>query len=398
MYDVIVIGAGVAGSSAAYHLATEGLKVLVLEKEKLPRYKTCGGGIIRRVAELLPFPIEPVVERVLARADIFDHVNKLHFKVERSNPVIFMVMRANFDNFILTKAVEKGAAVCDGLEVTGLESTNNCVEVKTKREILKANFVIAADGATGISARYMGIKNNTLKVAAVEVEASVTQNIFDLFKESARFDYGLVPYGYAWVFPKEEHLSIGAAFMKKTNQSLHEWLDKYFDVLGIREKDIFNKEKHGYFIPLASKSNNYSFGRVLFVGDALGLADPITAEGISYSIESGQLAAQTIIESSFDHEKVGQKYKEKLIPLFKELNSARFLSFFVYGSERLRKFVFKHYGKRLSELMTDIITNNKTYSGLVYNPLNYLKLLRPGYFVSGNYKMKMRDLSRIVDN
>lgn len=380
MYDVIVIGAGVAGSSAAYHLASAGLKVLVLEKEKLPRYKTCGGGVINRAAELLPFSIEPVVERVLSRADIFDHSNNLHYKVERSNPVIFMVMRADFDNFLLSKALEDGAVVHDESDVIDLESTSDCVEVKTKRENFKAKFVIAADGATGVSARCMSIKNNSYKAAALEVEVNTSQNIFDQYKNTARFDYGFVPHGYAWVFPKKKHLSIGVALMKKTNQSLHKWLEKYFGVLSIGEKDILKKEKHGYVIPLASKLSNYSMERVLFAGDALGLADPITAEGISFAIESGQLAAQAIIGSSFNPENARQEYKEKLTPVFKELNSANFLSFFVYGSERLRKFVFKYYGKRLSELMTDIIMNEKTYYELVRNPLNYFKLLRPGFF------------------
>jgi geranylgeranyl reductase family protein len=381
MCDVIVIGAGVAGSSAAFHLANAGLNVLVLEKEKLPRYKTCGGGVIKRAAELLPFSIDPVVEQKLSRVDIFDHENNLHLIEERRDPVTFMVMRADFDNFILSKAVEKNAVVHDESEVIGLENFRDYVNVKTRNDNFRARFVIAADGATGISAKCLGVKNNLVKIPALEIETIVNENISNLYNAAARFDYGLIPFGYAWVFPKKEHLSIGAAFMKKTNQSLHIWLDKYFDILGIQEKDILAKEKHGYLIPLALKRGSCCSGRVLFAGDALGLADPITAEGISYAIESGQLAAAALIESKPESASVRQMYNEKLNGLYKELNSAKFLSYFVFGPNWIRKFVFKHYGKRLSELMTDIITNEKTYGSLVYNPMSYIKLLRPGYFI-----------------
>jgi geranylgeranyl reductase family protein len=381
MYDVIVIGAGVAGSSAAFRLADAGLKVLVLEKARLPRYKTCGGGIIKRAVNLLSFSIESVVERELASAYIFDHDNDLHFIEERDDTVIFMVMRADFDSFILSKAVEKGAVVRDESEVTGVENHTDYVEIKAGREKHVARFVIAADGATGISAKILGRKSKSLKVAALEIEVIMNQNIFNRYKNSARFDYGLVPNGYAWVFPKREHLSIGAAFMKKTNQSLHKWLDKYFEILNIGEADIINKEKHGYFIPLFSNEKKIFSDKILLVGDALGLADPVTAEGISYAIESGQHAVKAILESDFSTSTVQQNYKENLKPVLRELNCAKFLSHFVFGQNWVRKFVFNHYGKRLSGLLTDIITGKKTYSELVHNPLSYLKLLRPGYYI-----------------
>jgi geranylgeranyl reductase family protein len=380
MHDVIVIGAGPAGSSAAFSLAEAGLKVMVLEKARLPRYKTCGGGVIVRAANLLPFSINPVNERELVRADIFDHDNDLHFIEERSEDIIFMVMRSDFDNFILSKAVEQGAVVHDNSNVVGIENFNDCVVVKTNKETYKAKFVIAADGATGISGKISGRKSKSLKVAAIEIEITTNQNIFNKYKNSVRFDYGLVPHGYAWVFPKEKHLSIGAAFMKKTNQSLHKWLEKYFEILNIQKSDIINQDKHGYFIPLYSNEKKCHSGRILYAGDALGLADPITAEGISYAIESGQLAAKAIINSDFNLSSVKKNYKQNLKPVFKELNSAKFLSNFVFGPRQIRKFVFNHYGKRLSELMADIISGKKTYSELVHNPISYLKLLRPGYF------------------
>lgn len=367
MYDVIVIGAGVAGTSAAYMIANAGLKVIVLEKEKLPRYKTCGGGVVNRAVELLPFPIDPISERKIFYADIIDHENKLHFKVKREKPLIYMVMRADFDYFILSKAVERGAIIHDELKVINLSNHKDFVEVKTKKNNYKSRFVIAADGATGVAAKSLGIINSSAKIPALEVEAIVKENIFEQYKDSARFDYGFIPFGYAWMFPKKIHLSIGVAVMKKNTKLIHNWLDKYFEVLCIGENDIIKKEKHGYLVPLASKMGSYCCGRVFFTGDSLGLADPMTAEGISYAIESGQIAASAIIESSLDLEIAKLKYKYGLTSMFKELNGARFLSHFVYDSKWIRKFVFKYFGKPLSEMMTDVILNKRKYSSFIIN-------------------------------
>jgi geranylgeranyl reductase family protein len=367
MYDVIVIGAGVAGTSAAYMLANGGLKVLVIEKEKFPRYKTCGGGVVNRAVELLPFSIDAVSEKKIFNADIIDHENNLHFKVKREKPIIYMVMRADFDNFILSKAVGKGAIIHDELKVINLSNHKDFIEVKTSKEKYQARFVIAADGAIGVATKSLGIKNSNEKLPAIEIETFVNENTFNMYKDSARFDYGIIPSGYAWVFPKKEHLSIGVAIMKKKTKSIHYWLNKYFETLCIRENDIIRKEKHGYLIPIASKMGSYCCGRVFFAGDSLGLADPMTAEGISYAIESGQMAASAIIEGSLDSKIAKRKYKDGLTQMFKELKGARFLSHFVYDSKWIRKFVFKYFGERLSEMMTDVIMNKRKYSRFIIN-------------------------------
>jgi len=378
-YDVIIIGAGVTGSSASYEFANAGANVLVLEKEKLPRYKTCGGGVVSRVTKLLPFDIDMAAERKLYVADIYDHENELRFRVKRDEPIVYMMMRDSFDNFILNKAVEKGAVVKDGCEVINILVSENDVVVQTEQDGFSSRFVIAADGATGTSAKILELDNNTRKIPALEYEVVVDDSTFVQYKDSARFDFGVVPYGYGWVFPKKNHVSLGVAAMKKVGQPLRELMKGYFKIIDIQEKNLISIEKHGYVIPINRGRRNFYLNRVLFAGDIIGLADPITAEGISYSIESGMLAAKAITENNFDVSKTGEVYKQSLSPILKELRSAEFLSKFVYGPPSLRKFVFKHYGNRLSELLTDVIMMEKKYSDLVNDPLNYFKLLKPSY-------------------
>jgi len=382
-FDVIIIGAGVAGSSAAYNLINAGLNVVVLEKEKLPRYKTCGGGVVLRAANLLPFEINPVVQAKISSADVFDHENETKFIIKRDKPIISFVMRADLDNYILSKACQKGAAFYDQSEVKRIITSDNGVDIKTDSQTLSSKYVIAADGATGISMTHFKLNQHILRVPAIESEIIVDDKTLKLFKDSARFDFGFVPHGYGWVFPKRNHLSVGVAFMRKVNQSIQTWFSKYLTLLELSKENIIDEKKHGYVIPLMRGKTNCCLGRMLFAGDNLGFVDPLTAEGISYAIESGQLAARAIINYHSDYLRVVKNYKSDIDNVYKEVKSARFLSKVVYGPLALRKFIFKHYGNQLSELLADVITEKKKYSEIVKNPLNYLKLFKPLNFFSG---------------
>jgi len=382
-FDVIIIGAGVAGSSAAYDLANAGLNVLVLEKEKLPRYKTCGGGVVLRAVILLPFDINPVVQTKISYADVFDQENKTKFLIKRDKPVIYFVMRADLDKYILAKARERGVIVYDQSEVKGIITSVNGVEVKTDSKTFSAKYVIAADGATGISMILFKLNQNIIRVPAIESEIIVDDKTFSRFKDTARFDFGFVPHGYGWVFPKKDHLSVGVAFMRKVNQSIQSWFKKYLDLLEMKQENIISSQKHGYVIPLIRGNVNCCVGRILIAGDNLGFVDPLTAEGISYAIETGQLAARSIINYYRYHLRVVKSYKAEINNVHKEVIAAKFLSKVVYGPLALRKFIFKHYGNQLSELLADVITEKKKYSEIVKNPLNYLKLFRPSNFFCG---------------
>jgi geranylgeranyl reductase family protein len=383
-YKVIIIGSGVAGSFAAYELACAGIDVLVLEKEKLPRYKTCGGGIVHRAKEMLDISIDDIAESKFYSAQIIDHENNLSFNVKRDSPIIYMTMRSDLDFLMLNCAVKVGAGYQDSTKVVDLKFDKNNVVVKTEKISYAAEFVIAADGATGRVANSLGLKNYKYKVPAIENEIWVSEETFNKLRKTARFDFGIIPSGYSWVFPKKNHLSVGIAIMRKAKKSLNNLLDNYITVVGIDKKEIIKSEKHGFFIPLHPNISNAVKDRVLFVGDTIGLADPITAEGISYAIGSGQLAARTLVECNFNLKDIRKHYLDKLKPLKKELNAARFLAWFVYASPSIRKFVFKHYGEKIAELLTDVIIGESNYSRLVRNPINYSKLLKLSYFSEKN--------------
>jgi flavin-dependent dehydrogenase len=192
---------------------------------------------------------------------------------------------------------------------------------------------------------------------------------------TARFDFGIISAGYGWVFPKREHLSIGVGTTKRGAANLPECYRRYLDLLAIGTP--LREERHGYLIPCRPREGMFDARRVLFTGDAAGLADPVTAEGITAGILSGQLAARAILEGKFAEAAVKRAYRSALeSTLFAELRIARWLAWVLYECPRLRVALLSRHGQRMSELMTRIVTGETTYREVMRRPGNYLKLLR----------------------
>ncbi len=381
IYDAAIIGGGPAGASAAYFLSEAGMKVILFEKQSLPRYKTCGGGIIQNVSSILPFGFNEVIENYCFKAEIYDHKARLNFSANRDAPIIMMVMREDFDNYLLSMAKAFGAKIMDETAVSDIDFLSDYVNVLTSANQIKTKFVLAADGAAGTVSQRIGVKNNVTKLPALEGEIHVNELDYEKYRKSARFDFDIIPFGYGWVFPKNHHLSVGVVRMKKGSENLHLMLEKYLEVLEINE--IVKMEKHGFYIPINNGLKKFSTGRILLTGDAAALADPVTGEGISSAILSGKLAAEAIIEGNSEKSKVSKIYNEKIkTAIIKEHFYAGIISELVYTFPNIRKFLFKKYGKNLVEIMTDIITGKKMYSKIVTSPKNYMKLIK--YFFRNN--------------
>ncbi len=375
IYDAIVIGSGPAGSSAAYYLAEKNKNVLILEKESLPRYKTCGGGVVNKVKSLLPINFDEVAEINCTQSEIFDHGNNLRFFTTRENPIILMTMRQNLDYYILKHAIELGAEICDKSEVIDIKLHPDFVEVITDNSNYQGRFVIISNGAAGISTGNLGIKMNKDKLPALEYEVYVDNEDYKRFSKSARFDFDIVRHGYGWVFPKKDHLSIGVIIIKKKQKDLNYLMDDYLKLLDI--KKIVKSERHGFFIPINKNENKFAKGRILLTGDAGGFADPVTGEGISHAVESGKIAASSLIDSEFNIKLAADIYNNRINhTILQEIKYAKIISSLVYTYPRIRKILFKLYGQKLSELITDIFIGDSTYSRLLTDPANYLKLIK----------------------
>ncbi len=293
MHDVIVVGTGPAGAVLAYLLAKRGLDVLILERATLPRYKTCGGGVTWKAMQNLPFDASAVFEQK-AVGGIVTYAGQQLLKVEVGWPVAWLVMRDRFDHYLVQQAVNAGAHLVEGISVVSVEDRDNSVVVITSQGELQAQVLAGADGVNSIVARSVGLLPDREVGVAVEAELAVAPASLEAQGSFATFDFGVLPGGYGWIFPKRDHLSVGV-FKAIPGKAigLKKALEKFIASEAVLlDPQILHLQ--GHEIPLGGRTQTLHKGRVLLVGDAANLADPWMGEGISYAVVSARLAAEQI--------------------------------------------------------------------------------------------------------
>jgi geranylgeranyl reductase family protein len=290
-YDVVVIGAGPAGATLAYELAKKGIGVLVLEKEKLPRHKCCAGGVTSKAAKLLDFDISGVAEDVVYEITFTFNLGN-PFLGQHSEPLIYTVMRDAFDHFLMQRAQRPGAVLMDGQKVMQIQVSGHSVEIFTADSIFRSRLVVGADGAYSIVARELSMDRSLEYITAIESEIVVAEDDLAKWKSRVRVDLGVIPGGYAWVFPKRGHLSIGAGCHASKARYLNRNYQKFLNSLSIGNYTIARSSSH--LIPTCTEGRLVWQDRALLLGDAAGLTDPLTGEGIYNAIQSAQLAAPVI--------------------------------------------------------------------------------------------------------
>ncbi len=371
---VVVVGAGPAGATCALRLAEAGVGVTIVDRSAPPRYKTCGGGIVGRALAELGVDVSDTVERRCHRLRLILADAGIDRYVERPEPPVVMTMRSEFDARLVEAAVCAGAQLRAPLAVTGLRHTPDGIELDTGEDNLAASCVVAADGAGGRVARLAGWGPPRRTIPAIESEIQVEEAVFERFADAARFDFGLVPSGYGWVFPKRRHLSVGCLATAPPPGGLVRQFEAYLSALGLA--GVERREDHGFVIPTRPRGRRLARGRVLLVGDAAGLADPVTCEGISNAIRSGALAARAVLEERAQPSRASARYQTLLERLIlPELRIARCLAPLLYEHPRVRRFVFSRLGRPLSEALTDVFTGRRTYKDLVTGWSTYRHLL-----------------------
>ena len=287
MYDAIIVGSGPAGSTAAHFLSSQGRKVLVLEKQSLPRYKTCGGGLSLQMLKQFPFSFDPVIDIQVQKTTYALKGESVTFDLPPQS--IGMVMRDQFDSFILEHAK---ADILTNRQVVAVSELPDRVQVQTQTgETFEGQYLIGADGANSLVARRVSPGTASRNVAAIEVEAKVSSRIQQKYQENPLFIFDAMPFGYLWIFPKKDHLSIGVAAYHPRPGQLQAVLQQEMKRYGISWE---NAIQHGHPIPVYTHRKKVSSGRMVLAGDAAALVDPFTGEGIRFAIQSGKFAAEAI--------------------------------------------------------------------------------------------------------
>ena len=288
-YDVIVVGAGPAGSTTAYRLARAGARVCLLDRARFPRDKPCGGGLTLRAVRELPVSVEPVVEDRVRTLELGLRYQR-RWSRRAEEPLILMTQRRRLDAFLAEQAAEAGAEFRDGAKATGVDSRGR---VTVHGEELDAEIVVGADGANGVTARSLGLAPHEHGVA-LEGNVAYGGVSRDRFVARAVVELGAVPGGYAWVFPKGDHVNVGVGGWQSEGPRLRERLRELCAAFGIDEDQI--RDLRGHRLPMRGGRRRPVKDRVLLVGDAAGLVDPLSGDGMYEAFVSGRLAADASLE------------------------------------------------------------------------------------------------------
>ena len=293
--DVVIAGAGPAGTLAAYDLAMRGFRVLILEKSQFPRYKVCGAGLTHKILAEIPYDISPVIETTI-RSVRFSHKHNEVFTRHAADSMMYCTMREKLDTFMLDKATEAGAKVLFGEHVTGLLQQPDHVEVITKKSTFRSKLLVGADGASGIVARAAGLRRDIEMGLAWEAEVEAPPELIASLSETVFLDWGTLPGGYVWMFPKSDHLSIGVGGPATLSNQMMPYYDKFMRMVNgepFQKSKIVNRKPkiQSWPLPVRRKKGPFHNGRVVVAGDAAGLTDPMTGEGIWYAVKSGRMAA-----------------------------------------------------------------------------------------------------------
>ena len=363
--DVAVVGAGPAGATAALVLARAGVVTVLLDRATLPRDKTCGGGLVARALAALPPGVDIPVERRLGRVESRFVGAGLSVTVERETPLVHMTRRASLDLALAEAARDAGAVLETSCGFERADGTPDHGRLETSRGTLRARLVVAADGATGPTARAAGWIEPLASVPALDAEVAVPPDLLARFADRARFDLGTPPGGYAWIFPKADHLSVGVGVFTRSavRRRLRDELSRYLHAVGLGEATV--RSVRGAPIPVRPR-RDVARGRTLLVGDAAGLADPLTGEGISLAILSGRLAAEWIVAGGLDTRAVAHGYVAALRrSVLSELRIAQGLAWVLYRRPGLVLRLVPRLGQLAGDALAEVVTGRRTYRSLV---------------------------------
>jgi geranylgeranyl reductase family protein len=282
------VGAGPAGSTAAFRLVRAGARVLLLDRERFPRDKPCGGGLTYRAVRELPVSVDPVVEDVVDRFELGLRYRS-RFERRSEGPLILMTQRRRLDAHLAGQAAAAGVDFRDGVRATALEPDGDGAMVRFEGGAATAAVVLGADGVNGLTARSLGLAANRRHGVALEGNVLNVHARAREYRGRAVVELGTVPGGYAWVFPKGDHVNVGVGGWESEGPRLRQHLARACAAYGLPSDRL--ESLRGYRLPMRRPGERTGRGRVLLLGDAAGLVDPLSGDGIYEALVSARLAA-----------------------------------------------------------------------------------------------------------
>jgi geranylgeranyl reductase family protein len=399
--EVIVVGAGPAGSTAARTLAEAGVRVQLLDRAAFPRNKPCGGGISMRL--LIRFPhLRSALPRIATH-----HLSRLYLEgpggqaavVESDEPAALMIRRVEFDALLVSLAAEAGAALVSGADIVQARDERDRIVLTSRdgREFA-APIVVAADGVHSVVARRLGLHGGwpPSAVALDMMEETPREALRDVDPSTLWVAYGCnlrdgtpvkgtsAPEGYAYIFPKRDHVNIGIGyvlsyFREAIDHAPYDLQRAFVERLRDRGLVIGESVRRNFtpfLIPVGGPLAKPGRGGVLLAGDAGGFVNGFTAEGIYYAMVSGDLAARAIVSSRATATLARRYARACDHEIGTELRDSVLIRRYLFGDSRRIARVIRgaRSERRITRLILDVAIGRRSYADvrrrlLVTSPL-----------------------------
>jgi geranylgeranyl reductase family protein len=306
-YDVTIVGAGPAGSTAANILSKNDKKTILIDKEKFPRTKACGGGLTDKTIKKIP-SIDNIIESESFECILYSSSLTNKATLVKDKPIISMISRYSFDNYLLKKAIDNGTDFLENTKVENIEILNDKIITYIKNDKkIHSKLIIGSDGFNSIIAKKAGLQKNKIFGISIFDEIPLSKDVIIKYFSKKLICHMYLQFGgvsgYGWVFPKESSINVGIVDYRIIGKNKKIELKKIFeDFLNtLKNKNIIPNyikkvnPKNG-FLPFCPLEKTYT-DRIILCGDAGGFINPLTGEGIYYAISSGEIAAKVAIKA-----------------------------------------------------------------------------------------------------
>ena len=307
IFDVIVVGAGPAGSTAAKKCSDYGLETILIEKQSIPRLKPCGGGVSQKALKLIEggVPDDLVEQRIKGIRLFSPSLRSVDLVAQK--PIGITTQRDKFDAFLTQLAIKAGCQLIQADEVIDLLIEEEGVTCKLKSgKTFKGSIIIGADGANSVVAAKAGIRkkwSNDEVGLCFESEVRISDaDMKKLDPDLLELYFINIPFGYGWLFPKKSSISLGVAgglaYLQNKRSIFSDFCSTVSKLKGI---NITVPKFEAHLAPAGGINRKIVADRTMLVGDAAGFIDPFTGEGIYYAMRSGQIAADCCKKAIEEH-------------------------------------------------------------------------------------------------
>lgn len=366
-YTCLVVGAGPAGSSAAYTVAKNGVDVCVIDKAPFPREKLCGGLLTGRTKKSFLDVFDTGWDTMYehrSNGALFFHKGQVINSIDGYGE-LFFCNRSTFDAMLLDLAKAKGADSVLGDRVKSVDTTAKICLLGSGRQ-LRYRYLIGADGVNSIVARALRSRgfDRGNHAFALQVEIPGTCCV-ENGTTRPEIHFGEVDWGYGWVFPKKNSCSVGLGGLYPKNPDIRTRFSEFYVA---RNGRPFSGQLKGHFIPFGNYARHAVAKDCILVGDAAGLVDPITGEGIAHAIGSGHHAARSLI-SVLSGSKTGlaDAYGNYYTQITREMDRANLMRNFLFSDCTKALFISalsrtRTMPRHFMDLMSDDITYRDLFS------------------------------------